>query len=558
MNAIDVHTLVGRRAVSRWERLSVGDLFERVTWSRPDQEAIVATHGAASAPEFDRLTYRQADKIANRVANALLGRGLQRGDRVLLFCDNSVEAMVAKIGIAKAGLVASPINTMMAPDVVEHLIRLTEPSLAIVDAELWPRVSDAFANTGLRADVTIEIGGGVVDEGTSFADFIATADTDEPEVEIHGDDIWELLFTSGTTAMPKAVMISHTYSHLAGQSMALPLTRGIPQSDQMRLVSFLPLVFHSGDQVFFMSVILAGGTVVLGRRPDPVAIAQAISRERATALWGGAPAMLAALVDAFDAAPELDASTLTTAIYGWAALAPQTLDALRRLASPQFQVTAIFGQTEAISCHRFWPDQHPELYARTAPQENYVGVPNPLLASKIVDADGVEITPDRTGEVGEVVYRSPIVAAGYYRDEGATRTAFRDGWFHSGDALSHGEEGQRVMKDRYKDIIKSGGENVSSLRVEAVLVQHPDVASAAVVGLAHDHWGEAVTALVVPAGDSLDTDAVIEWARERLGGFETPKAIIAVDQLPTTVGGKVLKHKLRDQYAAFYAEDPGA
>ena len=107
MNTIDVHTLVGRRAVARWERLSVGDIFERLTWSRPDQEAIVASHGAASAPEFERLTYRQADGVATRVANALLDRGLQRGDRVLLFCDNSVEALVTKIGIAKAGLVVS-------------------------------------------------------------------------------------------------------------------------------------------------------------------------------------------------------------------------------------------------------------------------------------------------------------------------------------------------------------------------------------------------------------------------------------------------------------------
>ncbi|MCP3975710.1 MAG: acyl--CoA ligase [bacterium] len=555
MNTIDVHTLVGRRAVARWERLSVGDLFERLTWSRPDQEAIVASHGAASAPEFERLTYRQANEAATCVANALLDRGLQRGDRVLLFCDNSVEALVTKIGIAKAGLVAAPINTMMAPDVLEHLIRLAEPSLAIVDAELWPRVAEAFANTGLRADVTIEIEGGVVDDGISFTDFIAAAGTDEPEVEIHGDDIWELLFTSGTTAMPKAVMISHTYSHLAGQSMALSLSRGLRQEDQMRLVSFLPLVFHSGDQVFFMSVMLAGGTLILGRRPDPAAIAQAISQERATTLWGGAPAMLQALVGALDASPELDASTLTAAMFGWAALAPAILDALRSHTNPDFQVTAIFGQTEAISCHRFWPAQYPDLYARTAPKESYIGVPNPLLASKIVDEHGAEITPDRTGEVGEVVYRSPIVAAGYYRDEDASREAFRGGWFHSGDALSHGEDGQRMMKDRYKDMIKSGGENVSSLRVEAVLVQHPEVATAAVVGLAHDHWGEAVTALVIPAGEGLDPDAVAAWARDRLAGFETPKAIIPVTELPTTVGGKVLKHKLRDQYSTFYGEN---
>ena len=144
--------------------------------------------------------------------------------------------------------------------------------------------------------------------------------------------------------------------------------------------------------------------------------------------------------------------------------------------------------------------------------------------------------------------------SGYYRDEAATRQAFRYGWFHSGDSCAYDDDGLRVMLDRYKDIIKTGGENVSSLRVEAVLAQHPDIGKAVVIGLPHDHWGEAVTAVVVPLpGTSPEPAEIIAFSRKTLAGYEAPKDVIFVDDLPETVGGKVLKYKLRAVHAAHYA-----
>src|SRR5690606_447824 len=150
------------------------------------------------------------------------------------------------------------------------------------------------------------------------------------------------------------------------------------------------------------------------------------------------------------------------------------------------------GQTEAIACHRFWPTKWPEVHRATAPAVNYVGVPSPLLASDVVDETGEPVR----GVPGEAVYRSPIMTAGYYRNPEATAEAFRGGWFHSGDSAQVDEQGLRIMVDRYKDIVKTGGENVSSQRVEAVLHRHPAVGRAAVVGLPHERWGEAVTAVV--------------------------------------------------------------
>jgi acyl-CoA synthetase (AMP-forming)/AMP-acid ligase II len=550
----DVTSLHGRRAVHRWERTSVGDLLERVTWSFPDKDAIVGRPGAYADERFARLTYRQADELANQVANGLLAQGLARGDVVTMFCENTVEALVTKLGIAKAGLVAAPMNPMMAPDMVAAMVGLVTPKLAIVDAELWPRAQEPFTAAGLRVGVTITVGGDPVPGSRSFTDFVADQPTTEPDVVIHGDDIWEILFTSGTTALPKGVMMSHTCSYLAGFGFALSLTRGLRIETDLRMGTFLPMIYHVGDQPFTYSVFLSGGTLVLGRRPAPDPIAEMIAEERVTALWSGSPAMVGALDATLTKRPALEARSLTVIVYGWAALPPAVLASLKRHCGDDLLVFEIFGQTESITCHRFWPDAWPELFARTSPQDNYVGVPSPILASTVLDPFGEDLKGS-PGTAGEAVYRSPSMMSGYYRDEAATREAFRYGWFHSGDSCAYDDAGLRIMLDRYKDIVKTGGENVSSLRVESVLVQHPAVAKAVVIGLPHPHWGEAVTGVVIKEpGQDVIADELIAYCRERLAGYETPKGIVFVDELPETVGGKVLKYKLRAGLADHFAD----
>ena len=459
---------------------------------------------------------------------------------------------LAKIGIAKAGLVAAPLNPMMAPDLVAAMINLVQPKLAIVDAELWPKATKPFAAKGLRAAVTIAIGGPPAPGSVSFTEFIADRPTGEPDVEIHADDIWEILFTSGTTALPKGVMISHACSYAAGFGFALSLTRGLRLESDLKLGTYLPLIYHVGDQPFTYSVFLCGGTLVLGRRPNPEHIAEMIAAEQVTALWAGSPAMVRALDAALTARPDLDAHSLTVIVYGWAALPPATLASMKRHCGDDLCVFEIFGQTESISCHRFWPGEWPELYAATAPAQNYVGIPSPILASTVFDPGGVDLA-SQPGVAGEAVYRSPAVMAGYYRDEAATQHAFRYGWFHSGDSCAYDDAGLRIMLDRYKDIVKTGGENVSSLRVEAVLAQHPDVAKAAVIGLPHPRWSEAVTAVVVLRdGAEVSEDDLIKHCRASLAGYETPKSVVFAADLPETVGGKVLKYKLRAEHAGYY------
>ncbi len=546
---IDVTNLRGRRAINRWERNSIGDVIERVTWSYPDKEAIVGWDGAYGHPEFARLTYRQADELANRFANALLSRGLVQSDRVLLFCENSVEAFISKIAIAKAGGVAVPLNPSLASDVVAELISRTKPRFSIVDSELWIRAKEPFFNSGLGVDVTIAIGGGAVEASVTFADFVEGQPSTEPDTIIHGDDIWEILFTSGTTALPKGAMISHSSSIMGAYSFALTLTRGIHIECDLKLATFLPIIYHVADQVFTLPAFISGGTLLIGRRPVAESIAAAITKEKVTALWAGSPAMVNALAkEVGTTRSDYDISSLKVIVYGWAALPPPTHQILKERAGNDLVAVEIFGQTECISCHRFWPDKWPEVYERTAPEHNYVGVPNPMLASKVVDAMG-ESLEGKPWIAGEAVYRSPSVTAGYYLDPSATAEAFRDGWFHSGDSCVYDEQGLRIMVDRFKDIVKSGGENVSTIRVEAILHLHPGVVKAAVIGVPDDRWGEAVTAVVVRTDNGATSEEeIIAFCRARLAGFETPKSVIFVESLPETVGGKVLKYKLRQQF----------
>ncbi len=546
---IDVENFRNRRNDDRWNRMSVGDIIERVTWSTPDKEALVCTPDATVDPAYQRVSYRQANDLINRVANALLARDLPPASRIAMFCDNSNEAWLTKIGIAKAGMVAAPVNVMMAPDVMLETLEHVDASLAIVDQPQWDKLGERLAPAGIEPIMSIGAGESGIAPG--FDAFIAGHDTSEPDVTIHGDDVWEVLFTSGTTARPKAVMISHTYSYMTAYSHVLTQSRGLRHESDIRHAVFTPMVFHIGDHACIFSPLIAGGTAVVGRRPEGHVMAETCTRERVTCLFGGAPQFVESLIRAVDERPfAYDLTAMTAMHFGWAPLAPGSLAAFQRICGGDVNVYEICGQTEAVACHRFHVDQYRDMYLREAPMSNHVGKPSPIMAATVIDAEGNDLR-DQPGVAGEAVYRSPAMFSGYYRDRQATEEALAGGWFHSGDSFVYHDDEVRLMVDRYKDIVKSGGENVSTIRVEAVLQQHPDVERAAVVGMPDDKWGEAVTACIIPRdGRALDDAALIAFARERLAGFETPKRIVVMDEFPTTVGGKILKYKIRQALAA--------
>lgn len=539
---IDVTSLYNRRADNRWDRMAVGDIFERVAAVRPDAEAIVGAFGAFADPANERLSYAEADALANRFAQALLARGTQRGDRILMVCENSTEAFLAKIGMAKAGCVAVPVNPSQTTEVLLHAARLAEPVLVMADSECLglPRAA------GLPVDLTIPIGGTEV-EGITFAEFCRSASPEPPEVTIHGDDIWQILFTSGTTAMPKGVMVSHQYSYLISLSWALSYSRGLDHESKLRIACFAPIIFHIGDQVYTMPALFTGGTMILGRRFKVAPLADAMAAERATAVIAGGLELAKTLLTEMEARGKAAMSSLTCILWGLGLAEPETIERLERLC-PGISLLYIAGQTESCSGHRFVVNTERDTYADAAARRvNLIGHPAPMMVSRVVDVeDGRTSVP--VGEIGELVYRSPIMTAGYYRDDAATEKAFDGGWFHSGDLGSAEPNGKRLMVGRLKEMIKTGGENVASARVEAVVGEHPDVERVAVIGLPDERWGEAVTAVVVPAaGTVIEPDALIGFARERLAGYETPKRVVVVDELPLDFVGKVRKYELRRQ-----------
>lgn len=546
----DVTTLRGRRADRRWNRLVVGDVLERVTWSTPDKTAIIGREGAYSDERFQRVTYLEGDQYANQIAHALQSEGLNAGDRVLLYCDNSVEALLTMIGVAKAGMVVVPVNPLLAPDVLEYAMTKVEPSLIIVDAGLYEQGSAAFDAYGLAPKVTIPVGDkNQVPGAVPFAQWIADQPTHEVEdLALHADDVWALVFTSGTTSMPKASMMTHTYSYMSGYAYAMSLTRGLEIETDLVTATFMPIIYHCGHNSLPLPTFQVGGTTVLGRRPNEQQTAEAVSEEKVTATWLGSPLWVEKLVQVAERDPEeIDLSSMTVAMFSWGAMRPDLAERLKKVCGPQVRMLEVFGQTESMSCYRFWPDREPEKHQESINGVNHVGRPTPILAADIHRADGTSLK-GIPGEAGEAVYRSPVITAGYYRDPEATAEAFRGGWFHSGDSCMYTPDGSQIMVDRFKDIVKSGGENVSSVRVEGVIASHPDVASAAVVGVPDERWGEAVTAAVVRRpGTDVSAQELIDYARERLAGFEAPKNVVFVEELPATVGGKIMKFKLREQ-----------
>jgi acyl-CoA synthetase (AMP-forming)/AMP-acid ligase II len=537
---IDVTSLYNRRADNRWDRCVVGDIFERVAAVRPDAEAIVGAFGAFADPANERLSYAEADALANRFAQALLARGVARGDRILMVCENSTEAFLAKIGMAKAGCVAVPVNPSQTTEVLIHAAELAEPVLVVADAECLELPRSA----GIAVDVTIPIGGTQI-EGITFAEFCASGSPEAPELTIHADDIWQILFTSGTTAMPKGVMVSHQYSYLVSLSWALSYTRGLDHESKLRMACFAPIIFHIGDQVYTMPALFTGGTMILGRRFKIAPLADTVADERATAVIGGGLELAKTLLTELEALGPEAASSLTCVMWGLGLADPETIERWERLC-PGISLLYIAGQTESCTGHRFVVNTARDTYADAAARRvNLIGHPAPLMVSRVVDVeDGATSLPP--GEIGELVYRSPIMASGYYRDEAATEKAFDGGWFHSGDLGSTEPGGERLMAGRIKEMIKTGGENVASARVESVVGQHPDVERVAVIGLPDERWGEAVTAVVVAApGRVVEPEALIAFARERLAGYETPKRVAVVDELPVDFVGKVRKVELR-------------
>jgi long-chain acyl-CoA synthetase len=501
-------------------RVALGDTLHRSARTFGDKIALV--DGAR------RMPYAALDADSNRFAHHLLASGLKPGDKVAMVCANSAQFLVAAYGILKAGLVWVPINAMLAPDDVRYIIEHAEAKLVVVDDRLYGHLQPMLDALGLPIRLC-ESGAPATAMSTLSRVLQGMPDT-LPEVVIDDRDLALILYTSGTSGRPKGAMHSHRSVHAAVMSNISML--GIGPADVFSCI--LPL-FHCAQFATAAASLTAGATLVIQHGFDPTAVLDALARERITHMFG-LPLMYAALL----VHPQRDLSALRLCLY---AMAPMPEPLLKRLIAevcPNFALGS--GQTEIFPMTQYFaPDQ--QLW-RTG---NCWGQPAIVNETAVMDDTGKLLGP---GQIGEIVHRGPNVMLGYYKDPQATANARRFGWHHTGDLGMWDADGQLQFKDRIKDMIKTGGENVPSIKVEEVLLRHPAVANAAVVGLPHAHWIEAVAAFVCLKPDAqvdaqVDSAALQAHCREHLAGFEVPKVITVLDKLPMTATGKVQKHVLR-------------
>lgn len=523
------------------QRINVGDALTRSAAARPDHLAVVDTVASAATGEMlsRRLTYGQFDAWVNRLAHGLLARGYAVGDALALVAGNSAEFLAVYYACAKAGVVCVPINLGWRSDEIAYVLRHSQARGAVVESQLVDTAAEAIAGVPTVTDVIVAPGTGTVEPGATTLDELATDDASPPEVAIPDRAPLSYLYTSGTTSFPKGVVGTHLAIHL--ESMSAALDSGWNADD--RFVAMMPM-FHTAQlNAFCTPAVVVGATIHVHRGFDAARFLETIERERITQVFG-LPVMYRTALD-HPSFGGRDLSSLRRAVYAMAPMPEAQIKACLDGFGCDFAL--LFGQTEMSPITTLFRPEHQLTHVGS------VGTPLTGVQVGIMGPDGELLGP---GERGEIVYRGPSVMQEYLHDEAATATAFAHGWFHSGDVGWFGDDGVLWFADRYKDVIKTGGENVASLEVErAVYDAAPGVAEAVVVGLPHARWSEAITAVVVPKpGAAIEPDDVIAALKERLDGYKVPKAVIVVDEMPKTSTGKIQKNVLRDLHTDHYSE----
>jgi fatty-acyl-CoA synthase len=512
--------------------LLVTDFLRRAATLYPDKLAVV---------DGDRrFTYRALQARARRLANALRGLGIGPGDRVCILSPNSHHFLESFYGTSLIGAVLVPLNYRLIAADHEYILNHAGVRCVLVDSE-YTGVIDAVRGSLRHVEHWISAS----DDGRAAAGWVdweawigAAADTPPPPPAIDEDDLVSINYTSGTTARPKGVMLTHRNCYLNAYNLIAHL--GL-RHDDVELWT-LPM-FHCNGWGGVYALTAQGGTHVILRSIDARTIYELIAREGVTFACM-APAVLRAILDY----PDKAAHAIRTRPRFTVAGAPPPAAFIERLERELgWQFIQIYGLTETAPLLTISaPDAmtRADDWARRA----HAGVEAIGVEIAVLDAGGTPVPRDGT-TVGEICARSNVVFKGYWEQPEATAEAIRDGWFHTGDLAVWDEVHNIHIVDRKKDVIISGGENISSSEIEDALYQHPAVLECAVIGVPDSQWGETPKALIVLRhGQTADEATLIAFCRARLAHFKCPRSIEFVSELPRTATGKLQKFKLRERY----------
>lgn len=513
--------------------------LERAASVFPDHTAIV--HGNL------RRNYRSFYARSRQLGSALAQQGIMRGDTVSALLANTPAMLECHYGVPMSGAVLHSINTRLDAAIIAFQLDHAMSKLVIVDREFMPLMQEALALATVTPLVVQyddpEFDGPIsAVDAVDYEEFIASGD---PEfVWLMPNDEWDAIsinYTSGTTGDPKGVVSHHRGAYLLAQGNALT------SSMQKHAVYLWTLpMFHCNGWCFPWTLSAIIGTHVCLRQVRAAPIWNALADEQVTHLCG-APIVMSLMIDASDD----EKRALDHTVQFFTAAAPPPESVLARMKEAGFNVTHLYGLTETYGpavvndWHDAWSalpaDQQAVLKARQGVR--YL----PLEGLDVLDPETMEPVPCDGQTMGEVMFRGNVVMKGYFRNPEATKKAFEGGWFHSGDLGVRHPDGYIQLKDRSKDVIISGGENISSIEVEEALYRHPSVSVTAVVAQPHPKWGETPCAFVELAADQdASADDLRQWCREHLAPYKVPGSFVFT-QIPRTSTGKIQKFALREE-----------
>ncbi|HEY1133383.1 MAG TPA: long-chain fatty acid--CoA ligase [Nocardioides sp.] len=514
---------------------NLSSLLEGSAQTFPSRDAIVLGD--------TRLTYAQVDGAANQVANLLVSRGIRPGDKVALTCPNLPYFSIVYYGILKAGATVVPLNVLLkAREIAYHLD--DSDAKAYFCFQGTPELPmgtegkagfDQTPGTEHFFVITADPAAPSPIEGTeTFGQALAGQAPTFTSVDTEDSDTAVILYTSGTTGQPKGAELSH--SNMRSNALVSEQLFGANAEDPDTYLCVLPLFHSFGQTVIQNGAFAFGGTVVMLPRFEAAPALGLMLKEKVT-FFAGVPTMYWGLLGALDESVDVSsiAANLRVAAAGGSALPKE----VHKNFQAKFGVTILEGyglsETSPVASFSPWGEE---------PRVGSIGTPIPEVEMKLIDADWNEVTEDDA--VGEIAIKGPNIMKGYHGRPEATAEAIRDGWFRSGDLGKKDADGWYYIVDRAKDMIIRGGFNVYPRELEEVLMTHPAVSLAAVIGVPHESHGEEVKAYVIldESADAVTPEELVAWGKEQFAAYKYPRVVEVVETLPMTATGKILKREL--------------